>query len=58
MIIKKCTFDELPDAMQMHVLYIQKIPVAEYRLAVWSNKDTLYYNNLPEKEVERFFALK
>ncbi len=42
MIIKKCTFDELPDAMQMHVLYLEKIPVGEYRIAIWSNKDTLY----------------
>jgi len=57
MILKKCTFDELPDAMQMHVLYCEKIPVGEYRLAIWSNKDTLYYNNLPEKEVERFISL-
>ncbi len=57
MIIKKCTFDELPDAMQMHVLYREKIAVAEYRLVVWSNKDTLYYNDLPEKEVERFVSL-
>ena len=55
--IKKCTFDELPDAMQMHVLYCEKTPVTEYRLAIWSNKDTLYYNNLPEKEVERFISL-
>lgn len=55
--IKKCTFDELPDAMQMHVLYCEKILVTEYRLAIWSNKDTLYYNNLPEKEVERFISL-
>lgn len=53
----KCTFDELPDAMQMHVLYCEKIPVAEYRLAIWSNKDTLYYNDLPEKEIERFVSL-
>ena len=53
----KCTFDELPSAMQMHVLYSEKIPVTEYRLAIWSNKDTLYYNNLPEKEVERFISL-
>ncbi len=53
----KCTFDELPDAMQMHVLYKEKIPVSEYRLAIWSNKDTLYYNNLSEKEVERFISL-
>lgn len=53
----KCTFDELPDAMQMHVLYCEKIPVAEYRLAIWSNKDTIYYNDLPEKEVERFVSL-
>ena len=57
MIIKKCTFDELPDAMQMHILYREKIPVVEYQLAIWSNKDTLYYNNLPEKEVERFVTL-
>ena len=53
----KCTFDELPDAMQMHVLYCEKIPVAEYRLAIWSNKDTLYYNNLKESEVKRFVTL-
>lgn len=53
----KCTFDELPDAMQMHVLYREKITTAEYRLAIWSNKDTLYYNDLPEKEVERFVSL-
>ncbi len=57
MIIKKCTFDELPDAMQMHVLYCEKIPVAEYRLAIWSNKDTLYYNKLKESEIKRFVAL-
>lgn len=57
MIIKKCTFDELPSAMQMHILYIQKIPVAEYRLAIWSEKGTLYYNGLKESEVERFVAL-
>lgn len=57
MIIKKCTFDELLSAMQMHVLYCEKIPVAEYRLAIWSNKDTLYYNDLPEKEIERFVSL-
>ena len=57
MIIKKCMFDELPDAMQMHVLYSEKIPVGEYRLAIWSNKDTLYYNNLPEKEIDRFISL-
>lgn len=57
MIIKKCTFDELPSAMQMHILYCEKIPVSEYRLAIWSNKNTFYYNNLPEKEVERFVSL-
>ena len=57
MILEKCTFDELPPTMQMHVLYIQKIPVGEYRLAIWSNEDTLYYNNLTEKEVERFISL-
>lgn len=53
----KCTFDELPDSMQMHVLYCEKIPIAEYRLAIWSNKDTLYYNNLKESEVKRFVTL-
>lgn len=53
----KCTFDELPSAMQMHVLYCEKITVAEYQFAIWSNKDTLYYNNLPEKEVVRFISL-
>lgn len=57
MILKKCTFDELPDAMQMHVLYREKITVSEYRLAIWSNKDTLYYDNLKESEVKRFVAL-
>lgn len=57
MILKKCTFDELPDAMQMHILYIRKIPVGEYRLAIWSEKNTLYYNNLTEREVERFVTL-
>lgn len=57
MTIYKCTFDELPSAMQMHVLYIAKIQVSEYRLAIWSEKDALYYNNLPEKEVERFISL-
>lgn len=55
--LEKCTFDQLPDVMQMHVLYSEKIPVSEYRLAIWSNKDTLYYNNLKESEVERFVAL-
>lgn len=55
--IYKCTFDELPSAMQMHVLYTAKIQVSEYRLAIWSEKDALYYNNLPEKEVERFISL-
>ena len=57
MIIKKCTFDELPDAMQMHVLYCEKIPVSEYQLAIWSNKDTLYYNDLKESEVKQFVTL-
>ena len=57
MIIKKCIFDELPSAMQMHVLYIEKIPVGQYRLAIWSEKDTLYYNNIPEKEIDRFISL-
>lgn len=55
--IEKRTFDELPDAMQMHVLYSEKIPVGEYRLAIWNNKDTLYYYNLPEKEIERFISI-
>ncbi|MEY8428599.1 hypothetical protein AALA00_12955 [Lachnospiraceae bacterium 46-15] len=57
MILKKCTFDELPSAMQRHILYIRNIPVGEYRLAIWSNKNTLSYNNLLEKEVERFISL-
>ena len=57
MILKKCTFDELPDAMQMHILYIRKIPVGQYRLAIWSEKDTLYYNDLKESEIQRFLSL-
>ena len=57
MIIKNCTFDELPDVMQMHVLYSEKIPVGEYRLAIWSEKDTLYYNDLKESEIKRFITL-
>lgn len=57
MIIEKCTFDQLPDAMQMHVLYCEKIPVSEYRLAIWNCKKTLYYNNLEESEVKRFVNL-
>lgn len=57
MIVKKCTFDELPSAMQMHILYIRKIPVGEYRLAIWSEKDTLYYNGLKEIEITRFITL-
>ena len=28
----KCTFDELLSAMQMHVLYCEKITVAEYHM--------------------------
>ena len=36
MIIKKCTFDELPSAMKSHIMFIRKIPVGEYRLAIWS----------------------
>ena len=57
MIIKKYTFDQLPDAMQIHVLYREKIPVSEYRLAIWSEKDTLYYNDLEENEIKRFITL-
>lgn len=57
MIIKKCTFDELPSAMKSHIMFIQKIPVSEYRLAIWSEKGTLYYNDLKESEVKRFVAL-
>lgn len=57
MILEKCTFDELPSAMKSHIMFIQKIPVSEYRLAIWSEKDTLYYNNIPEKEIERFVTL-
>ena len=57
MILEKCTFDQLPGEMKMHVMYIQKIPVAEFKLAIWSMNDTLYYNNLKESELERFVAL-
>lgn len=57
MIIKKSTFDQLPSAMQMRVLYIAKIPVGEYKLAIWSEKDTLYYNGLKESEIKRFVTL-
>ena len=57
MIIKKCTFDELPSAMKSHIMFIQKIPVSEYRLAIWSEKDTLYYNGLKESEIKRFITL-
>ena len=53
----KCTFDELPPAMESHIMFIRKIPVSEYRLAIWSEKDTLYYNNLKEEEIKRFIAL-
>ena len=53
----KCTFDELPLAMKSHIMFIRKIPVSEYRLAIWSEKDTLYYNNLKESEIERFITL-
>ena len=62
MIIKKCTFNELPDEMKMHVMSSHAtncadIPVSEYRLTIWSNKDTLYYNNLKESEVEKFVTM-
>ncbi len=57
MILKKCTFDELPSAMKSHIMFIRKIPVGEYRLAIWSKKDTLYYNDLKESEVKRFVTL-
>ena len=57
MILEKCTFDQLPGEMKMHVMYVQKIPVAEFKLAIWSMNDTLYYNNLKESELERFVAL-
>lgn len=57
MIIEKRTFDQLPSAMQMHVLYVEKIPVGEYKLAIWNKKNTLYYNGLKESEVKRFVAL-
>jgi len=43
--------------MQMRVLYKERIPVSEYRLVIWSIKDTLYYNDLKESEVKRFVAL-
>ena len=57
MILEKCTFDQLPGEMKMHVMYVQKIPVAEFKLAIWNIKNTLYYNNLKESEVKRFVAL-
>lgn len=57
MIIEKRTFDQLPSAMQMHVLYVEKIPVGEYKLAIWNEKNTLYYNGLKESEVKRFVTL-
>jgi len=57
MVLSKCTFDQLPKVMQMHVLYIQKMPVSQYRLAIWSEKDTLYYNDLKESGVKRFITL-
>lgn len=53
----KCTFDGLPSAMQMHILYTRKIPAGEYKLAIWSEKDTLYYNGLKESELKRFITL-
>lgn len=57
MILEKCTFDQLPDEMKMRVIYIEKIPVSEFKLVIWSIKNTLYYNNLKESEVKRFVAL-
>ncbi len=57
MIIKKCTFDELPSAMKSHIMFIRKIPVSEYQLAIWSEKDTFYYNGLKESEIKRFITL-
>ena len=57
MIIEKCTFDQLPGEMKMHVMYIEKIPVSEFKLVIWNIKNTLYYNNLKESEVKRFVAL-
>lgn len=53
----KATFDELPDAMQMHVLYSEKIKVSEYRLAIWSERNTLYYHGISDKEIERYISL-
>ena len=57
MILEKCTFDQLPDEMKMHVMYIEKIPVSEFKLVIWNIKNTLYYNDLKESEVKRFVAL-
>ena len=57
MILEKCTFDQLPGEMKMHVMYIEKIPVSEFKLVIWNIKNTLYYNNLKESEVKRFVAL-
>lgn len=62
MIIKKCTFNELPNEMKMYVMLnhsrnCSDIPVSEYQLAIRNSENTLYYNDLPEKEVERFVSL-
>ena len=46
MILEKCTFDQLPGEMKMRVIYIEKIPVSEFKLVIWNIKNTLYYNNL------------
>ena len=46
-----------PGRIQPLTFLFRKIPVAEYQLAIWSEKDTLYYNDLKESEIEQFISL-
>lgn len=46
-----------PRRIQPLTFLFCKIPVAEYQLAIWSEKDTLYYNDLKESEIEQFISL-
>lgn len=57
MILSKCTFDQLPDAMQMHVLYVQKIKTTDFHLAVWSERNTLYWNDMLDSELEEIVSI-
>ncbi len=43
--------------MKSHIMFIRKIQVSEYRLAIWIEKDTLYHNGLKESEIKRFITL-